>query len=287
MKPTPFEYHRPESVTEAVNLLAENERAVLMAGNQTLGVDMSYRSLEPDHVVDVGELELSHVTAEDGSIEVGATTLHREIEASELLETRLQMLAEAAAAVAGPSVRSVGTFGGSVGKAHPASNYLTVLRAMDASLSVRSAGGRSTIDVETYLEEGIERDELIESATIQVEDFPAARSGSAFLQLKHAKLTWPTINSSAIVRLEDDVVTDARVSLANAAPHHIRLPEAEAAVEDTDLSESALEAAAAAAVEAAEPVPELHADDDFKLEMAGEYARRALSQAYERADGGE
>jgi carbon-monoxide dehydrogenase medium subunit len=282
MKPASFEYHRPESPAAAASLLATHDDAVVVAGNQTLGMDMSYREVEPDHLVDVSDLELSFIDVGDGDVSVGATTIHRTLARSEPLAASLQALSEAASTVADPSVRSVGTFGGSLGKAHPAANYPTVLVGLDTTIAVRSADGRRDVAFDEYLATGLE-DAFIEDATVSLGPFDGPNAGSAFVQLKRAKLTWPTVNAFAAVATEDGVVTDARVGLANVAPTHVRVPDAEAAVVETELGEPALSAAADAAIDAVDPTPELHADGPFKTEMAGEYATRALETAYERA----
>lgn len=46
-----------------------------------------------------------------------------------------------------------------------------------------------------------------------------------------------------------------------------------------------LAAAAEVATEVADPTGEMHADREFKEEVAGEYARRALRTAYDRGRG--
>jgi carbon-monoxide dehydrogenase medium subunit len=134
--------------------------------------------------------------------------------------------------------------------------------------------------------------ELIESVAIPREPYPPERTGMAFEELKRAAQTWPTVSAAAAVRVDDPdadqpVVEHARLALANAADVPLRVPEAEAAVEGTSLSEEALSAADGAAVEASDPTGEMHADDEFKEEVAGEYGRRALAVAYDRARGAE
>lgn len=282
MKPASFEYHRPGSPSEAASLLSKYDSAAVVAGNQTLGMDMSYREVEPDHLVDIGDLDLAFIEIGEDKISIGATTIHRTLAQSDLLAGKIQALTEAASKVADPSVRSIGTFGGSLGKAHPSANYLTVLAALETTLTIRTTDDTWEMDFGDYLVDGLDGG-FIESAMVSLDGFGEPEAGSAFVQLKRAKLTWPTVNAVAAVRTEDGVVTDARVGLANITPTHVRVPDAATAVVDTELGEAALKAAADAAIDVADPTPELHADGEFKIEMAGEYATRALKKAYERA----
>ena len=56
MKPAPFTYHDPRSVTEAVTLLAEKENARLLAGGQSLMPMMNFRYAMPDHLIDLNHV---------------------------------------------------------------------------------------------------------------------------------------------------------------------------------------------------------------------------------------
>jgi carbon-monoxide dehydrogenase medium subunit len=297
MKPAPFEYHRPTTVAEAADLLAEHGDAELLAGNQSLGIVMANRLATPDHVVDLNTVEeLDFVEQRDGSVAVGAMTRHRTIERSGLLAETLPMLPEAAEQIAGPSVRNRGTLGGSVGEADPAGNYPAALVALDASLELVSADEEREVPVSdyfiAYMFTDLGEDEIITAASIPTDPFPPERTGMAFLELKPTAQTWPTVSAATAVRVDDPdaeepVVEEARLALANAADVPLRVEDAEAAVEDEPLSEEALEAAADAAEDAATPEDEMHADSEFKLEVAGEYARRSLATSYDRATTGE
>lgn len=297
MKPAPFEYHRPTTVAETVDLLTEFPEAELMAGNQSLGVLLANRLATPGRIIDINRVdELSFVNVDADRVAVGALTRHREIERSEPLRQALPVLPEAAEQIAGPSVRNRGTLGGSLGEADPAGNYPTVLVALDGNVHLTSRGTSRAVPAREffngYMSTVREEDELIERATVDRSPFPPARTGMAFCELKPAAQTWPTISATAIVGIDDlgtgdPEIENAQVALANAAETPLHVPGAADAVKGEPLSEVTLEAAAEAAIAAADPTDERHADAEFKTEIAGEYTRRALATAYERAaDGG-
>lgn len=292
MKPAPFNYHRPTTVDDALSLL-EEEDAELVAGNQSLGIVMANRLATPDHLVDLDTVDgLSFVEIRDDAVEIGAMTTHAEIERDDDLRAVLSMLPESAEQIAGPSVRSRGTLGGSLGEADPAGNYPAALVALDATLTLRSAEETREVAARdffiAYMFTDLREGELITSVTIPREPFPAERTGMAFLEEKRAAQTFPTISAAAAVRVDDPdaeepAIEEARLALANAADVPLHVPEAEAAVEGTTLDEDALAAAAEAAHDAARPEGEMHADPEYKKELAGEYARRSLEAAYRRA----
>ncbi|WP_290813333.1 xanthine dehydrogenase family protein subunit M [Halovivax sp.] len=293
MKPAPFAYHRPETVAEAVELLADLEDAELLAGNQSLGIVMANRLATPDHLVDLGAVaDLEGIAVTDDAVRVGATTTHRAIERSDRLADTLPMLPEAAAQIAGPAVRNRGTMGGSVGEADPAGNYPTVLVALDGTIHLRSVDGERAVPASdyflAYMFTDIREDELIEAVSIPREPFPPARTGMSFLELKRAAQTWPTVSAAASIRVDDPsgdepVVEDARIALANAADVPLRVEEAGSILEGEPLSEAGLAAVEETVADAVTPEGEMHADREYKEEVAGVYARRSLERAYDRA----
>jgi len=297
VKPAPFEYHRPTTIAEALDLLAGHPDAAVMAGNQSLGIVMGNRLATPDHVVDINRVDdLAFVDVGEDEVAVGATARHRDLERSSALRATVPMLPEAAAQIAGPSVRSRGTVGGSICEADPAGNYPTAAVALDADLRLVSAGGERTVAARDFFLGFMMTDlgeaELVERVTVDRGPFPAGRTGMAFLELKPAAQTWPTISAAAAVRVDDPtapapVVEEARLALANAADVPLHVPDAESAVVGEPLSEAGLDAVAAAAAEASDPSDELHADAEFKREVAAEYARRSIETAYDRATGAE
>lgn len=293
MKPAPFTHHRPATVEEAAELLAEHEDAELLAGNQSLGIVMANRLATPDHLIDLNGIdELAFVEVEEDEVRVGAMTRHRTIERSERLADRLPMLPEAAEQIAGPSVRNQGTIGGSIGEADPAGNYPAALTALEGTLHLRSTDGHREVPVAdyfvAYMFTDLRENELIESISVPTNPFPTDRTGMAFLELKRAAQTWPTVSAATAIRVDDPtrdepIVEEARVALANASDVPLRVEEAESAVEGSSLTADALDEVAVLVTEAADPEGEMHADREYKEEAAGEYARRSLETSYERA----
>jgi carbon-monoxide dehydrogenase medium subunit len=293
MKPAVFEYHSPTSTDEVVSLMAEYEDAEFLAGNQSLGVQMSNRLATPDHLIDLNDVEeLAYIDEGDDEIEIGAMTRHATIANSDVVDRTIPLLGEAAGEIAGPSVRNMGTLGGSLGEADPAGNYPTALTALGGTITVQGTDGTRDIDVQdfyvAYMMTAAEEDELIASATVDTSPFPPGRTGSAFKEIKRVPHTWPKLSAAAVVRVDDPsadepVVEEARLAFGNAADTPLRAEAAEDAVEGTSLDEGALSDAAQAAMDASEPASEMQADADYKEDQVGVFARRALQAAYDDA----
>ncbi len=293
MKPAPFTHHRPETIEEALQLLRDLEDAELMAGNQSLGIVMANRLATPDHLVDLnGVDDLAYIEERDDEVRIGAMTTHRTLERSDRLADVIPMLPDAAGQIAGPSVRNQGTVGGSLGEADPAGNYPAALLALDGSVTLRSLEGTRSIPVSeffiAYMFTDLREEELIESVSVPMEPFPPERTGMAFVELKRAAQTFPTVSAATALRVddptaEDPVVEEARIALANAADIPLRVEDAESALEGEPLSEDGLEEVAEIVTGAVTPEGEMHADREYKEEVAGQYAKRSFESAYDDA----
>lgn len=123
MLPLPiFDYHRPETLADAVSLLAKlGDKARIIAGGTDVLPNMKQGLFEPEHVVSVGRLsELSGIRSEPsadgapGSIVIGAGVRLAEIASSAEVLQGASALAEAAGQVGGPHHRAMGTLGGNI-----------------------------------------------------------------------------------------------------------------------------------------------------------------------------
>ena len=114
MIPVAFDYHRPSSVDEAIELLSDD--AKLLAGGHSLLPAMKLRLSSPGALIDIGRIaELNYIREDDGTIAIGATTTHQQIASSDLVSANASALAQAASVIGDPQVRNKGTIGGSLG----------------------------------------------------------------------------------------------------------------------------------------------------------------------------
>lgn len=167
MKPAEFSYHRPESVAEALALLAEQPDAKLLAGGQSLLTLMNLRLARPGAVIDLGGLpELTRIFDDTDDLILGAMVTHRTVETDPLIAARAPLLAEAASYIGHIGIRNRGTIGGSVAHADPAAEMPLAVMVLDATCHVESAArGRRTVAAEdmfvSFYTNSLESDEMI------------------------------------------------------------------------------------------------------------------------------
>ena len=137
-----FDYYKANSVAEAIQLLGAHPGAKLIAGGHSLIPLLKLRLARPPALVDIGGIdELKGVTVNDGTIRIGALTTHGAIASSTAVQSACEMVAEAAGGIGDTQVRNRGTIGGNVVHADPASDWPTVLTALNANFIVEGSGG--------------------------------------------------------------------------------------------------------------------------------------------------
>lgn len=270
MIPATFDYHRAESVDEAVGLLAEyGDDAKLLAGGHSLLPLMRLRMAAPGVLVDIGRIgDLSYVEDDGGEIRIGALTRHHDLAGSALVQERVPLLAEVTGQIGDPQVRHRGTIGGSVAHGDPASDQPAALLALRASMVARGPQGERTIAADDFftgfLETALAPDEVLVEVRIPAAATPA---GWAFRKFNRRAQDWAIVAVAAV--LNDGT---PGVGLVNMGATPVRAPGVEAALAAGD---SAVDAASHAA-DGTDPPDDLNASPDFRRHLARVLTRRAL-----------
>ena len=146
MKPAPFLYVRPDSVDEAVAILAEHgDEARVLAGGQSLVPMLNLRLARPGVLVDFSFLtDLAFITSDDGAVLVGAMTRQGAAERSDDIAALCPLLAAAISHIGHPQIRSRGTVGGSLAHADPAAELPAVALVLEADFVLENAEGTRT-----------------------------------------------------------------------------------------------------------------------------------------------
>jgi len=111
-----FKLLRPRSIAEAIDYLAEHAPNIqVLAGGTDLIPSLRQKLFEPQYVLDLrGLAELRGIRSNGNGVEIGALTTLTEIERSAFLRQHYPVLTQAAATVASPILRNMGTIGGNI-----------------------------------------------------------------------------------------------------------------------------------------------------------------------------
>ena len=287
MYPANTTYHRAGSVAEAVQLLAANEGAKVLAGGHSLIPAMKLRLAAPAALVDIGRIEaLKGITLEGGSLSIGALTTFAAIASSDLVQAHAPLLAEAAGVVGDPAVRNRGTIGGNVSHGDPASDPPTALTALGATYNVTGPSGERSIEASDFatglLENALQDNEILTSVSVPS---IAPGSGSAYVKFPHPASRYAVVAAAVIVAVQSGSCSSASVVIGGVETTPARASSVEAALVGSDLGEGALDAAAKALSNdlTGDPMSDIFASDEYRRAMAAVYLGRALAIAASRA----
>lgn len=285
MKPAPFAYHRAESVDHACALLAENgEDARLLAGGQSLIAMMNLRLARPSMLIDVGRLPLAEIAVAGRDIRIGALTRHRRLLDDAQLKRIAPIFAQTVRYIAHPTIRNLGTAGGSVAHADPTAEIPTLLVLLDGEVEAASQHGPRRIAASQFFRgaftTSLNATEMITALHFRMPDSP---SGGCFLELAERDGDYAIAAAGAMIQRHGETITRARLVLTGAESVPVRASAIEAMLAGQILTEDALRAAAASVAAEYAAYSDIRASADYRRHLLAELSRRVLSAAYSRA----
>jgi carbon-monoxide dehydrogenase medium subunit len=281
---TSFEYSRATSLDDALaKLRASNGEAKLLAGGHSLVPLMKLRLSEPKTLIDIARIpELSGIRAKDGSIEIGAGTVHHDVATSALLRQQCPVIAEAAASIGDPQVRNRGTLGGSLAHADPSADYPAVMLALDADIRLKSAKGSRVVKAHDFFQ-GLFTVDLAPDEIIVGVQFKPVKA-AAYAKLYQRASHFAIVGVAAALEMNGRTVRSARIGVTGASSHATRLTKVEEQLAGKELSSSSIEAACRQAGAGLDGFnSDIHASEEYRRAMVPVFTERALAAALARA----
>jgi aerobic carbon-monoxide dehydrogenase medium subunit len=283
MKPAPFQYHAPTTIDEAVRTLAEvvGEDGRVLAGGQSLVPIMAFRLARPGHLVDINGVATLRRLAVDGDrLSIGACVRHAAFHKPVVDGPLGRLLATVVRHIAHYPIRTRGTFCGSIAHADPASEWCAVAVALDAHMIARRAGGTRTIPAQDFfrgiMTTALDEDEILVEVRLPI--LPAdTRFG--FYEFNRRAGDFALAMALVTYRVEDGVISAARVAVGGVESQPRRIAQAEQALAGRPPDRAAFEAAAAAVAAAVDPLDDATTSASYRRDLAQTVTRRALEQA--------
>ena len=288
MKPAPFEYHAPDSLAQALELMSQYaDAAKILAGGQSLVPAMNFRVVQPSVLIDLNRVaELSYVHEADNVLRIGAMTRERQLEFNPLISSWAPLLAEAAPHIAHPQIRNRGTIGGSIVNADPAAELPVLMLALSARLKAKSVSGERWIDAQDFFmgmfTTALEPDEIL----IAIE-LPASplRTGWSFMEVAPRAGDYALMGVAALITLDENGKCEqARLVYLNAGEGPVEAKEAIQLLEGEMLNDQLIESVASTASgKDIHPFGNIHASAEFQRHLANVLTKKALKQSMQRA----
>jgi carbon-monoxide dehydrogenase medium subunit len=282
------DYYRATSVSDAVKALQKNKGAKLLAGGHSLIPAMKLRVANPPMLVDIGQIKSLHgIKISKKEVKIGALTTHTAVAASDELKAACPILAEAAMLIADRQVRNRGTIGGSLSNADPASDYPTLITALDATLTATGPNGERQIEAKKFFKDlfttSLKRDEVLTSITVPAYgNMPGM--GGAYLKHRHPASSYAVVGVAALIGLEDGKVTRTAVVVGGATANPVHAKAVESALTGRKPTEENI-SAAVESMDIDATLGDSYASAEYRAHLAKVLAKQALMLAAERARG--
>ena len=260
-----FEYHRPASAKEAVDLLSKKDEARFLAGGQSLVQAMKLRLTSPSDLIDLGTIkDLTGIKTSGSAVEIGAMTRHAEVAGSAEVKKAIRSLAAMAELIGDRQVRHMGTIGGSLANNDPAADYPAGVLGLGATIVTN----KRKIAADDFFK-GIYETALGKSEIITQVSFPIPKR-AAYMKFKN-----PASRYAIVGVFVADFGSGVRVAVTGAGPCAFRVAQMEKALAAKFAPESVADI----------KIPEkglnsdLHAKADYRAHLITVMARRAVEAA--------
>src|SRR5262245_1497681 len=282
MYPAAFEYHKPGTVKEALDLLGKyKDEAKLLAGGHSLLPAMKLRLARPGHLVDLAKVPgLTGIKEDGGSIAIGAMTTHWAIESSALVKSKCGGRAQAAAMIGDPMVRNLGTIGGSLAHADPAADYPASIIALGAEMVAEGPKGKRTIKADDFfkglLTTALGPDEILTEVRVPA---MAPKTGAAYMKFPHPASRFAVVGVAAVLSVDGGKVGKASVGVTGAGTKAVRAKGVETAITGKGTDAASIQAAAEKAAEGVDVQADLQGSVEYKSHLLRVFAKRAMEAA--------
>lgn len=288
MKPALFEYHAPDSLEQALEIMSQHAgEAKVLAGGQSLVPAMNFRVVQPGVLIDLNRIsELSFIREEGEAIRVGAMARERHLEFDSSIAKRIPLLTEATPFIAHPQIRNRGTIGGSIVNADPAAELPVLMLALNARLKAKNISSERWIEAPDFFtgmfSTALEPDEIL----VEIElPFMPAYTGWSFMEVAPRAGDYALMGVAAQVTLDENgKCGGAKLVYLNAGEGPMDAKEAAKLLAGEMLNDALIESAATHASEKEiNPFGNVHTSSEFQRHLANVLTKKALKQAAQRA----
>ena len=280
MKPAPFNYVKPSSMSEALAFLGKHQDAVVLAGGQSLVPMLNMRLVTPSHVVDIRALPgLREISFEAGWLRMGALVRHSDVAASPTIAGMAPLLQEAVLHIGHPAIRNRGTIGGSLALADPAAELPACVLALGGRIAIEARDGTRYVEAADFFtgtfETALRPGELLRAVEVPV---PTLGYRSAFDELARRHGDYALAGLAAHGRIDGGRVFDLRLAFFATGDRPILAAAVAQKLEGADLSTAKIEGAVVALGDDIQTIGQPGCDAQTKLHYCRVLAKRVLTR---------
>lgn len=285
-------YYNAKSVGEAAALLKEHPYTRIISGGSDVLIKIREGKMAGTSLVCIRDIkEIQGVSKKDnGDIYIGAGTTFSHITNDPIIQECIPVLGEAVDQVGGPQIRNIGTIGGNICNGAVSADSAPTVFSLNALLCIEDGNGGRTVPVkEFYLGPGrvdLKRGEILTHVIIPAKEYQGYHGHYIKYSMRKA-MDIATLSCSVVSRVdtEKNILEDVRITFGVAAPVPFRCEKTEAALKGMSVSEELYQTIEESVRQEISPRDSWRASREFRLQIGGEIAKRALIRTVELAGG--
>jgi len=284
----PYDYHRPESLDEAIQLKKAIPGSLFISGGTDLMIRIKKNEIRPHALISLRSIPALSGIENGKRIRIGAMTSISDLIKNPWMNEKYPVLIQAALAMGNVQIRNVATIGGNLCNGSPAADMAPPLLVLEAKVKLQGDKKSRELPLEKFFlgpgETPLSSGEILSDILL---DPTQPDTRALFLKKGRTRMDLALASVAALIRTEGSRCLKARVAVGSVAPTPLRLFEVEALLEGATLSPKLLAEAQQLASRSVSPITDIRSTADYRLHLAGILVKRALKTLSEKEYGEE
>lgn len=280
-----FDYYRPRSLDEALELKKDIPGSRFIAGGTDLMVQIKSGEVKPSALISLRSIpELSSIEV-NGGLQIGALATISDLIQHSALSSQVPVLVEAARRLGSPQIRNVATIGGNLCNCSPCADLALPLLILEAKVRLKSSTGTQDIPIEDFFagpgEACLSSEQILTG--ILLEPF-SQNTKAVFMKKGRVKMDLAVASVAVLLEMDGQNCRKARIAAGSVAPVPLRLRKVEDFLEDKRISSELAEQAQTLASNIVAPIRDVRSTEDYRRQIVGVYVKRGITQILERSN---
>lgn len=274
-----FDYFKPKSLKEALQLKKTIPGAKYISGGTDLIVEIKNRELQPPALISLRSIPELATIEINGGARIGALATISDIIQHRELGHNYPVLIEAAKRLGSVQIRNVATVGGNLCNCSPSADMALPLLVLEAKVRLQAAKTSREIPLSEFFkgpgESCLSSDEILTDILL---DPPSQNAKATFLKKGRVKMDLALASLALLLEIEGGRCRKARIAAGSVAPIPLRLSKVETLLEGGAISKDLVSKAQQLATKIVSPITDIRATEEYRRQIIGVYVKRGLEK---------
>lgn len=275
-----FDYFRPHSLEEALQLKTTISGAKFISGGTDLMVQIKNCELQPTALISLRSIPELAAIEVNGDTRIGALTTISDLIQHPELCYKYPVLVKTAKRLGSVQIRNVATIGGNLCNCSPSADMATTLLVLDAKVRLQSIKANREVPLNEFFlgpgETCLAPDEILTDILLEP---PSQNAKTTFLKKGRVEMDLAIASVAVLLEMEGDRCCKVRLAAGSAAPVPLRLYKVEALLKGVTISKKLVAEAQQLATASVSPITDIRATKEYRRELVGIFVKRALEEA--------